>query len=382
MKKINPMIAGLILSIMIPVSIVVSISVRDILNRNANSNFGGDSFLTPAEDGNRIQFSKNKDSVEFVATKVSSSVVSIIGKAQNNSSFFYGYGTETSNAGTGVIVSKDGYILTNKHVVENSSEIQVVLNDGTTYEKVKIAAIDPLNDIAYLKIEGVDNLAPAELGDSKTIRIGQDVVAIGNALGQYHGTVTSGIISGVNRSITASGNSLLSKTESLTDMIQTDAAINAGNSGGPLVNAKGQVIGINTAVANANGIGFAIPISATKGILKSLFKYGDSRRAVLGVSYIQITPQLAKEKNLPIKYGAWVYNEKSSPIINGGAGDKAGIKNGDIIVAINDVKIGSAGSVSSLISEYKVGDTVKISIIRDGREINLSARLEAYRPTN
>lgn len=338
-----------------------------------------------SKDGNSSSFSSMSSStVESVASKLSPSVVSIVGTAQSRSSFFYGRDEASSTAGTGVIVTRDGYILTNKHVVEGAENIRVVLSDGTVYKDVQVVAKDPLNDLAYLKIKGASDLKPAELGDSKTLKIGQEVVAIGNALGQYQGTVTSGIISGVNRTITASSDRLSNRAETLSDMIQTDAAINSGNSGGPLVNAKGQVIGINTAVASdANGIGFAIPISAAKGMLKSLISSGKASRAVLGIKYISINPALAKENNLAAKSGAWVHaTGDSAAVQSGGAADRAGIKDGDIITAVNGIKIGSAGSVSSLISEYSPGETVKLTVNRNGREFNVDVSLDKYSTFN
>lgn len=373
--SVNPEAVALFLMIVMIIVGVGSVLVSKFTKNNSSKT----SFIESSSDGNSSSFSKEDDeSIESVAKKLSPSVVSIIGRAQSRSSFFYGYSSQTASAGTGVIVTADGYILTNKHVVEDTDNIQVILSDGSTYENVKVVASDPLNDIAFLKISNVSDLTPAELGDSKTLNIGQEVIAIGNALGQYQGTVTSGIISGVNRSVTASSSDG-SNREKLTDMIQTDAAINSGNSGGPLVNAEGQVIGINTAVANANGIGFAIPISATKGMLKSLTSAGKGSRAILGVSYISVNPAIAKENNLSVKYGAWVKSQDGEGAIRrGGSADKAGIKEGDIIVAINDVKIGSAGSVSSLVSEYMAGERVKITIIRGDREIELSATLDAY----
>lgn len=335
--------------------------------------------------GNSSSFSSMSSlTVESVASKLSPSVVSIVGTAQSRSSFFYGRDEASSTAGTGVIVTRDGYILTNKHVVEGAENIRVVLSDGTVYKDVQVAAKDPLNDLAYLKIKGASDLKPAELGDSKTLKIGQEVVAIGNALGQYQGTVTSGIISGVNRTITASSDRLSNRAETLSDMIQTDAAINSGNSGGPLVNAKGQVIGINTAVASdANGIGFAIPISAAKGMLKSLISSEKASRAVLGIKYISINPALAKENNLATKSGAWVHaTGDSAAVQSGGAADRAGIKDGDIITAVNGIKIGSAGSVSSLISEYSPGETIKLTVNRNGREFNVDVSLDKYSTFN
>lgn len=223
-------------------------------------------FLNSDTDGNSANFTEG--SIAEVADKVSKSVVSIV--TSTKSTNFFGQSYDSSAAGTGIIVSEDGYILTNKHVISGATKATVVLDDGTSYEDVEIVATDPLNDIAFLKINGVSGLTSATLGDSKTISVGQQVIAIGNALGQYQNTVTSGIISGIGRSVTASDESGYN-TETLTDMIQTDAAINSGNSGGPLVNAAGQVIGINTPTSSsAENMGFAIPISSAKGMLDQL----------------------------------------------------------------------------------------------------------------
>lgn len=374
--KFRPEIVALILVALLVIAGGIAVFISNIPKSQTS---GGSSFVESSSDGNSASFSgASDDSIQSVAKKLTPSVVSIIGRAQSRSSFFYGYNSETASAGTGVIVTSDGYILTNKHVVEDTTNIQVVLSDGTTYENAKIAALDPLNDVAFLKISNVSNLTPAELGDSKTLNIGQEVIAIGNALGQYQGTVTSGIISGVNRSLTAESSNGTGQ-EDLTDMIQTDAAINSGNSGGPLVNAKGQVIGINTAVADANGIGFAIPISATKGMLKSLVSSGSGARAVLGVSYIALNPAIAKEENLSVKYGAWLKSQNGQTAVRrGSSAEKIGLKEGDIIVAINGSRIGAAGSVSSLVSEYSAGETIKITIVRENKEIELSAKLDAY----
>ena len=334
---------------------------------------------SPSSDGNSSSFSSAEESsIQSIAKKLSDSVVSIVSTTEKTS-IFYGYSSRSASAGTGVIATSDGYIITNKHVVGDSKEIQVILNDGTAYDDVKVVAVDPLNDVAYLKISGVSGLPVAELGDSKTLSTGQEVIAIGNALGQYEGTVTRGIISGINRTVNAASDINSTKIETLSDMIQTDAAINSGNSGGPLVNAKGQVVGINTAVASqAQGIGFAIPISATKGMLKSLIENGSAKRASLGVSYIQLTPAIAKENNLSTKNGAWISNKTGSNIKKGSAADRAGLKKDDIIIAVNGVKIGSAGSASSLIGEYKSGDSVKLTIVRDSKEIEVVATLDGY----
>lgn len=316
-------------------------------------------------------------SISEIANSVSKSVVSIITNTSTTGSFFTGQVSQA--AGTGFILSSDGYIATNKHVVANATKIGVILDDGSTYEDVELIGTDPINDFAIIKIKDVKDLTPIKIGDSKTTNIGQQVVAIGNALGTYQNSVTSGIISGKGRSLTASDSSRTTY-ETLSDMIQTDAAINGGNSGGPLVNAAGEVIGINTAYASqGNNVGFAIPINSVKGIMAGVLKDGKFERAVLGVRYQTITPLIAKEKKLDVTAGAYVKgSNNASAVIKGSAGDKAGIKDGDIITAVNGTKIGTAGSLGSLIGEYAVGNTVKLEVYRDKKYIQLEVKLEAY----
>ena len=326
-------------------------------------------------DGNSANFVEG--SIADVANKVSPAVVSVLTETRSQS--WFGQAQTSTAAGTGFIISSNGYILTNKHVVNGARSISVVLDDGTTYTDVKVVGIDPLNDVAVIQIPDVQDLPAVELGESKTINVGQQVIAIGNALGQYSNTVTEGIISGTNRTIQAATDSYGTDIETLTDMIQTDASINQGNSGGPLVNAAGQVIGINTAVStSAENIGFAIPISSGKGIIRGVLETGEFERAYLGVRYVMITAEVAKEYNLPVSEGAYLHSEASSTIIKNGPAAKAGLKDGDIIVAINGVKVGKNGSVSSLIGEYLSGETIQIIILRDGEEHTIEATLEAY----
>lgn len=326
-----------------------------------------------ANDGNAL-VSQDEEDISSVATKVGSSVVSITTKGQTTQSY---YGTQAvEGAGSGIILTSDGYILTNKHVVSGSSQLSVTTSDGTVYDDVKVVGTDPLNDLAFIKVSGVTNLTAATLGDSSSTRIGQKVVAIGNSLGEFQNTVTSGIISGKGRPISASeGNSV----ETLTDLIQTDAAINPGNSGGPLVNLSGQVIGINTAVAeDAQSIGFSIPINSAKGIIKNLQKTGKVERAYLGVNYISITPEIAKQYNLPTKEGAYVVASNGQSVISGSPADKAGIKDKDIITKVGDLKVGEQGSVSSLVAEYATGQTVQLTLIRDGKTMTVDVTLATY----
>ncbi len=316
-----------------------------------------------------------EEAITNVAAKVSSSVVSIVTTTSARS--MWGYSSQ--GAGTGVIVSKDGYIMTNNHVIDGANKVSVVASDGTEYDDVKIIGSDPLNDIAFIKIEGVSDLVPAELGDSGKLRIGQRVVAIGNALGQFDNTVTSGIVSAMGRPLVASSSDG-SGSESLTDLIQTDAAINSGNSGGPLVDLAGRVIGINTAVAtDANGIGFAIPINATRGVLAEVLENGKVSRAYLGVRYLDITASLAASEDLASKKGAYVSADGSTgAVIKNGPADKAGIKTEDIILKVDDNVIGTDGSMSSIIGQYRPGDKVTLTVLRDGKEVKLTAELAAY----
>lgn len=318
-------------------------------------------------DKNTQNFAES--SISSVAEKVAPSVVSIVTSSVNR----YTLDTEQSGAGTGVILSSNGYILTNKHVVKDSTQLTVITSDGEMYDNVKVIFQDPFNDLAFLKVSNPKNFKPIEIGDSKTVKVGQSVIAIGNSLGQYQNTVTRGIISGTNRSITAQGSD--QSVENLTDMLQTDAAINPGNSGGPLVNAGGQLIGINTAVTRgANGLGFAIPISAAKGVIKQLGRNDDQiQRAMLGVRYIAVNPAIAKDKKLSEKQGALI----TGGVIPGSSADKAGLKEGDIIMKVNGLEVGKAGSLSTLLSEYTVGDEVELVVKRGNETITAKAKLQS-----
>lgn len=325
-------------------------------------------------DGSTV-VTTDEELISKVATKVAPSVVSVVTSSGGTSR----YDTATQGAGTGVIISKDGYIMTNNHVIDGARKIAVISPDGTEYDNVRRVGSDPLNDIAFLKIDDVDTLTPAQLGDSRKVRIGQRVVAIGNALGQFQNTVTSGIISATGRPLVASSADGTT-SESLTDLIQTDAAINSGNSGGPLVDLSGRVIGINTAVAtDANGIGFAIPINATRGVIEGVLEDGQISRAYLGVHYLDITPELAATNKLDSTYGAYVVTRGKDPVIRGGPADKAGIKPGDIIIKVNDETIGTRSNMSSVIGQYRPGTEVELTVLRKGKQMTVKVTLDAYR---
>lgn len=314
-----------------------------------------------------------------VANKVSPGVVSITSKTVTRS--FFGTTNEAQGAGTGMIVTPDGLILTNRHVVDDTNaNYTVITNDGKTYP-AKVVSRDTANDIAFVRITA-SNLPTVSLADSGSVKVGQRVVAIGNALGQFQNTVTEGVISGMGRPVTAGDSSgMTGSVESLQNLFQTDAAINPGNSGGPLVNLDGQVIGINTAVAGegAQNIGFAIPINEVKPLLDSVKANGRIVRAYLGVRYVALDKQAATANDLPTEQGAWVRadSDQAPGVVSGSPADKAGIKEGDIITKIANDKVDSTHSLQSLIGKHKPGDKVNITIMRGGKEQTAEATLEA-----
>lgn len=331
------------------------------------------SFESVKNDGNTV-ITESEQDVSSLIAKVSPGVVSIITSGTStNSRGLSGY--EHQAAGTGMIVSKNGYIMTNKHVVDGASRATVVMSDGKTYENVPVLGRDPLNDVAFLKIPDVSNLKPLEMGDSKTVRTGQSVIAIGNALGQYQNTVTTGIISGLGRPVVAVTDEDASEGESLNDLLQTDAAINHGNSGGPLLNTKGQVVGINTAIAqDAQGIGFAIPIGAAKGMIKHLISTGKVQRAIIGVEYVSIDPEVKNTYGLSTNQGDLVTGLSSSNT----PAAKAGLRKNDIIKKVNDQVVGPGKSVSTLIGEFEPGDKVELTVSRGSSSRTVHVTLGAY----
>jgi serine protease Do len=298
-----------------------------------------------------------------------------------------GQSTQQS-AGTGIIISADGLIITNRHVVPaGTSSVSITLSDGTQYDNVQVLGRTNGNDsldIAFLKIQDTKakKLVPATLGDSSKVQVGDTVVAIGNALGQFQNTVTTGIISGHGRSIQAT-DSTGSNSENLEDLFQTDAAINEGNSGGPLVNLNGEVIGINTATAgDAQSIGFSIPINDVSGLVKSVQTTGKLQQPYLGVAYVSLTDDIAQQLNLKVKRGAYVAPSRISgstqAVIPGSPADKAGIKEGDIITAIDGKSIDQNSSLTGLLGKHAVGDTVKLTILRGSDTVSLQATLAAF----
>ncbi|MCC7289382.1 trypsin-like peptidase domain-containing protein [bacterium] len=340
-------------------------------------------YMTSGSARTQLEQSRNivvneESAIIDVAQNVSPSVVSITSSVAQTDIF--GGTSNGTSSGTGIIVSTDGLILTNKHVVEGGTDFNVIVTDGngknTEYKGGRVVAKDPTTDIAFLRIDA-KNLKAAQLGDSSKVKVGQRVIAIGNALGQFQNSVTTGIISGIQRPVTASSGDG-GGAENLQNLFQTDAAINPGNSGGPLVNIDGQVIGINTAVAgNAQNIGFAIPINEARNDIVSVLEKGKIVRAYLGVRYVAVTPQLAASESLPVSEGALITaNAGQSAVLSGSPADRAGLRDGDIITKVNDMMINKNNSLASILSSFRPGDAVTISYYRDGGIKTTKATLE------
>lgn len=336
--------------------------------------------------------------ISEIAKSVGQSVVSINVAISSGSSNTGGFGlfgfsqpVQEQAAGTGIIISSSGIIITNRHVVpQGTTNVSVTLSNGTQLKDVSIIGRTNPNDsldIAFLKINNAEGqkLVPAAIGNSSQMQVGDEVVAIGNALGQFQNTVTSGIISGYGRNITAGSSggigSSASSTENLEDLFQTDAAINEGNSGGPLVNLNGQVIGINTAIAgNAQNIGFAIPINDVKGLINQVLKTGKFSLPYLGVRYIPLTSDVANEYGLSVQNGAFIApssNPSSPSVIPGTPAAKAGLKVNDIITAVNGVNVNQKNSLTSLIGQYVPGTSVTLTVIRGNSTLHINVVLGA-----
>ena len=309
-----------------------------------------------------------------VAAAVSPAVVRIKTSASVDTST--GIIPETG-VGSGIIYDSNGWILTNRHVVEGSDSLKVELNDGRVLDG-SVYGIDTLTDLAIVKVAAT-GLPTASLGNSSALKVGQLVIAIGSPLGTYTNSVTSGIVSAKGRSLIADGNT------NLTNLIQTDAAINPGNSGGPLLDAGGHVVGINTAIAaDSNGIGFAIPIDIARPIMQQAVAGVPLARPYMGVVYRALDVQYATENKLPVSVGAIVVpggppNAPTPAVIPGSPAEAAGFREGDIIVKVNNQAIDRDHPLDATLSEFAPGDTISIQVLRDGASQTLTLTL-ATRP--
>lgn len=309
---------------------------------------------------------EEENAVISVVEKVSPSVVAIgvTRRVFNPFDPFSIPRREDATIGTGFVVSDKGIIVTNKHVVSDEGRYSVVTRDDQKYEVRRIYR-DPLLDLAIIQIDG-SSLKPLDLGDSSKLKVGQTVIAIGNALGRFTNTVTVGVVSGLGRRVVA-GDPFIGSFESLDNLIQTDAAINPGNSGGPLLNSSGQVIGVNVATTEgAQNIGFAIPINSVKAIVDEFVTKGAVSRPFLGIRYRFIAKDVAILNEVP--QGAYIQE-----VIEAGPADKAGVKEGDIITKINDQSINEENKVAEIVSKANIGTQMELQVWRDGKEVKLQA---------
>lgn len=348
----------------------------------------------------KVTFNEDSSTVDVVK-QASPAVVSIIISQDLNKipgygldpfsqdpffNFFYGNGQSqqqtpsTPNiqevgAGSGFFILADGLILTNKHVVsDTTASYTVITSDGKKYD-AKVLAQDPTNDLALVKIT-TQNAPFLKLSDSSQLQVGQHVIAIGNSLGQYQNTVTSGIISGIGRSITAGSDT---GSENLSGVIQTDAAINPGNSGGPLLNIAGQVVGINTAIDQQGQlVGFAIPSNEVAKAVASYQKNGKITSVFLGVRYITLTADIASQQKLPRDYGALIVRGQSVTdfaVLPGSPADKAGLMENDIILQVNGTKVDQDHALASLLSDHSPNDVVTLKVYHKGQESDVKVTL-------
>jgi serine protease Do len=281
---------------------------------------------------------------------------------------------QPKSSGSGVVISQEGYILTNNHVVQDQQSLEVIFADGTK-APARLVGADPYADSAVIKVEGAVPAA-AELGDSSALQPGEAVIAIGSALGDFKNTVTVGVVSAVNRSLDSG------EGYSLEGLIQTDAAINHGNSGGPLVNVMGQVVGINTAIVRsdassgdvAEGLGFAIPSNTVKNVADQIIKKGYVSRAYLGLRSVSITPEVAGANGLPVEWGVYVKGVDA-----GSPAEQAGLREGDIITEIGQDKIGADLSFTNALLHHQAGERVTLQVWRNGKTIPLEVTLGELR---
>ncbi len=320
-----------------------------------------------------VGHSAHSDAVVAAVQKVGPAVVTVIVTTRQG-----------RGSGSGVVITEQGHIVTNNHVVENATGLRVLFADGTLQE-ARLIGTDPLNDIAVIRVQGAVP-GVASIGDSTKLQPGETVLAIGSPLGNFRNTVTAGVVSALNRSLPGTG---------LEGLIQTDAAINSGNSGGPLINLAGEVVGINTLVvrgdsggfgfgaAPVEGLGFAVPSAIFRNVADQLITTGRVRFPFLGITYITVDGQVAAEFNLPVQNGAYIRSSRpGEPAVQpGSAAARAGLREGDIIVAVNDVRLDYNTSLRQLLLRYKPGDTITLTVLRDGRERNIQVTL-GERPAN
>lgn len=346
---------------------IASVMTLSIVGYTDKEQLRGEVVNPPYITGGAVTVSAQEEktalSVEEIAKRVGPSIVGISCTTSVKSY----YGTQTAqSSGSGIIIGDDGSIVTNYHVIEGASDIKVKLTSGNEYIATVVGG-DDKTDIAVIKINATENLHVATIGDSDTLEVGELAVAIGNPLAsELFGTVTAGVISGVNRTMTVGQREM--------NLIQTDAAISPGNSGGALINKYGEVVGINSVKLvdeAAEGLGFAIPMNEAVPIVNDLVNYGYVKgRPMIGVGIYELTPEIAYYNNLPVSYGLYVMN-----VTEGSGAAKAGIARGDIILKFDGTPVKSMSEMNKLRDKHKAGDSVSITIMRDGTEKILSLTL-------
>ncbi len=329
--------------------------------------------VLPASNTNPAQsFTLDTTNIQTTVTqavqRVGPAVVTVVGTVPGQTSFFGQTGDQTVS-GSGFFISNQGYIITNNHVVEGTNSVNVVLSTGAQ-EKATVVGTDQFNDIAVLKVDGTVP-AVAALGNSDVLKPGETAIAIGSPLGDFKNTVTEGVVSATGRSIDT-GNGY-----QMEGLLQTDAAINPGNSGGPLVDLAGEVIGVNTLIvrssgngAVAEGLGFAIPINTAQAVASQIIQKGYFSHPYLGIGYQPIAPDIASAYNLPVQWGAYV-----TRIASGSPASKAGVQEGDIITKVGDVTIDETHSYLNTLYTYKPGDTVSLTVVRNGQMVQVQVTL-------
>ncbi len=372
----------------IPGRAVQAIGISAIVAVSAASGFVGGWVSSRYNGGNlstttqKQVISSESNLISQIAKQVGPSVVSVnvTTVVAQTSPFGDATNQEQQGAGTGFIVSTDGVVVTNRHVVPaGTTKVNLVMSDGTKLDEVSVLGRTGNNDsldVAFLKIKNAKGktLKPVTIGDSSKMQVGDKVVAIGNALGKFRNTVTSGIISGYGRDVQA-GDTNSGSTEQLQDLFQTDTAINQGNSGGPLVNINGEVIGINTAIAGgAQNIGFSIPANNVSSLIKSVLATGKVERPYLGVHYISLNDDFATTNNLPVKRGAYI-PATGEGVIAGSPAATAGLQPGDIITKVNDTNIDENNSLATVLGRLAVGQKANLTVLRAGKTQNLTATL-------
>ncbi|MBI5370053.1 trypsin-like peptidase domain-containing protein [Candidatus Uhrbacteria bacterium] len=342
--------------------------------------------LSSASDKRLVSLVEEESATIDVVNRVAPAVVSIVVKQERGKvrfeSLLFGSSPDVHelievSSGSGFFVSADGYVLTNRHVVsEKDATFFVVTNDGKEFPATLVDT-DPFLDVAVLHVDG-NEFPTADLGESNDVRIGQTVIAIGNTLSEFHNTVTKGVISGINRRVTAGS---ANAADVIEQAIQTDAAINPGNSGGPLINLHGEIIGINTAVSvEGEAIAFAIPIDQAKRAVDDVRAFGRIVRPWLGVRYVLVQDEEAQDKRR-YDFGALIVagTRPSEPgVVPGSPAQKSGLKEKDIITKIDGTSISQDHSLSELIASKRPGDHVELELLRDGVIQQISVTLEEY----